>query len=418
MQEQTEAPAKSLTELKTKTASELANVPDQKIDMFSQRGFALAQRIAQAFATSDAVPAIFQATVPKKEKGVIVAWVENPAAFGNCLVAIETAQAVGMSITAVMQNANIIEGKLSWSGKFIIAAVNASRRFTPLRFDVQEVGMMTAKYKEKNGWDKAANKWNMVEHSVELENIVWRAWALPYGMEFPKGVVTLEQAKAAGLPVIVGPRVSMKLAVEEGWYAKPGSKWQTEMKDLMGMYRAGAYFGNIHAPDVVMGMGRSTEEAQDMATIDVERQPDGSYAATTLDEMRASAKDPREDKHPHAETVEVRDNQPEDTAAPAGAEAADDKPVDADKPAREVLTPEVSQAYESVAAAIAKAHNLDALADAADLIGTVANQSLRAELSGMYKARYAEFTDPQPAEKAAAPDAPVKRGSKKTAAPE
>lgn len=420
MQDRTEEPAKSLAEIKA--PRDLATMPDQKIDMFSQRGFALAQRIAQAFATSDAVPAIFQATVPKKEKGVIVAWVENPAAFGNCLVAIETAQAVGMSITAVMQNANIIEGKLSWSGKFIIAAVNASRRFTPLRFDIQEVGNIKATYKEKDGWNNEKKKWNMVEHSVEVENIVWRAWALPYGMEFPKGVVTLQQAKDAGLPVIVGPRVSMRLAVEEGWYAKPGSKWQTEMRDLMGMYRAGAYFGNIHAPDVVMGMGRSTEEAQDMATIDVERQEDGRYAATNLDEMRQAAKDPREDKHPHAETVEtteVTDKQPEDNAAPAGAEtAADDKPVDAPKPAKEVLTPEVSQAYESVSASIAKAVSLDALADAADLINTVANQSLRSALSDMYRARYAEFNQDTTEKAKPEPATPAKRSKTKTAAPE
>lgn len=413
MQENTEGQeATKLAELKQQR--DLATLPDHKIDMFSSRGFALAQRIAQAFATSDAVPAIFQSITPKKEKGVIVAWVENPAAFGNCLIAIETAQAVGMSITAVMQNANIIEGKLSWSGKFIIAAVNASRRFTPLRFDVQELGMMTAKYKEKDGWDKAANKWNMVERTVELENIVWRAWALPYGMEFPKGVVTLQQAKDAGLPVIVGPRVSMKLAVEEGWYAKPGSKWQTEMKDLMGMYRAGAYFGNIHAPDVVMGMGRSTEEVQDMAnTIDVEQQADGRYAAKNVDELRKAA-EPREDKHPNATTVEateVKDKQPEDTTAPP----ADDAPADAEKPAKEVLTPEVSQAYESVAVAIAKAKNTDELADAMDLIRTVANQELRGTLSDMAKTRYAEFNPPEP-EQAAAPAAPAKR-AKRNAGP-
>jgi len=412
MQENTEGPAPTKLD-DMKGSRSLSTIPDERIDMFSARGFALAQRIAQAFATSDAVPAIFQAQLPKKEKGVVVAWLDNPAAFGNCLVAIETAQAVGMSITAVMQNANVIEGKLSWSGKFIIAAVNASKRFTPLRFDVQELGMMTAKYKEKDGWNDQKKKFNMVEHTVELENIVCRAWALPYGMDFPKGVYTLAQAEAAGLPVIKGPKVSMKLAVEEGWYAKPGSKWQTDMKDLMMMYRAGAYFGNIHAPDVVMGMGRTTEEAQDMATIDVERQQDGSYAASasTLDELRKQP-EKREDKHANAETVEVRDNQPEDKTNPE-----EEKPVDAAKPVKEVLTPEVSQAYESVAASINKAGNMDALADAADLIKTVANQSLRGTLTEMYKARYAEFSPPEPAA-SEEPAAPAKRGKKSVAAPE
>lgn len=411
MQENTEGQEQPAKLADMKGPRDLATIPDQKIDMFSARGFALAQRIAQAFATSDAVPAIFQAVTPKKEKGVIVAWVENPAAFGNCLIAIETAQAVGMSITAVMQNANIIEGKLSWSGKFIIAAVNASRRFTPLRFDMQNTGMMKANYKDKLGWNKADNRYDFADRTVEIENLVCIAWALPYGMEFPRGVNTLAQAKEAGLPVIVGPKVSMKLAVEEGWYAKSGSKWQTDMKDLMLLYRSGAYFGNIHAPDVVMGMGRSTEEAQDMSTtIDVEQQADGRYAAKNVDELRKAA-EPREDKHPHAETVEVRDNQPEDTTAPAAADA----PADAEKPAKEVLTPEVSQAYESVAVSIAKSKNTDELADAMDLIRTVANQELRGTLSEMAKARYSEFNPPE-AEAPAAPAAPAKR-AKRNAGP-
>ena len=315
-----------------------------------------------------------------------------------------------------MQNANVIEGKLSWSGKFIIAAVNASRRFTPLRFDVQEKGIIKAKYKEKDGWDKAANKWNMVEHVVELENIEWRAWALPYGMDFPPGVYTLDQAKQAGLPVIVGPRVSMKLAVEEGWYAKPGSKWQTEMKDLMGMYRAGAYFGNIHAPDVVMGMGRTTEEQQDMSTIDIQQQPNGQYAANaaTLDEMRQAAQ-PKADRHPDAETVEVTDKQPEDKTAPPEEGPVREMTVEElqstplpEQPAKEPLTSAVSLAYEALMVQINKAKNLDELADAADLIKNIDNGELRTALTGLYKQRYAEFNPPEK-EVEAAPAAPAKR---------
>ena len=99
------------------------------VNMFSTQGFALAQRIAQAYMTSNAVPAPFRAVTIKREKqgnDYVDVEIPNPSAMGNCLVAIETAQAVGMSIVAVMQNANVIEGQLRWSGKFIIAAINAS----------------------------------------------------------------------------------------------------------------------------------------------------------------------------------------------------------------------------------------------------------------------------------------------------
>ncbi|MEY4413261.1 MAG: hypothetical protein RIQ53_554, partial [Pseudomonadota bacterium] len=65
-------------------------VADQTVDMFSARGFELACRIAKAFAHSDAVPAQFRQTVEKKSRDGSQ-WIENPAALGNCIVAIETA---------------------------------------------------------------------------------------------------------------------------------------------------------------------------------------------------------------------------------------------------------------------------------------------------------------------------------------
>lgn len=251
------------------------NLPDTRVDMFSTRGFALAQRIAHAFSSSDAVPVQFRSHVLKKV-GNQEQWVENPAATGNCIVAIEVAQAVGMSITAVMQNCDIIEGKLRWSGKFVIAAINASRRFTPLRFDIQNFGKMTAAYKEKGSWNNEARRYNMIDREVEIENLQCIAWAIPAGVPMPSGVYTLRQAREAGLPVIESAPVSMKMAVEEGWYAKAGSKWQTEMKHLMLQYRAGTFFGNIHAPDIVMGMGRTSEEERDV--IEAVQQVDGSFA--------------------------------------------------------------------------------------------------------------------------------------------
>lgn len=278
----------------------LAQQADLKIDMFSLRGFELAQRIAKAFATSDAVPTQFRAMVFKKDRDG-GQWIENPSAMGNCLVAIETARAVGMSITAVMQQANIIEGKLSWSAQFVIAAINASGRFQPLRFDMKSRGMIKAKYREKLGWNKAKGGYDFEDKQVELDDHVCIAWTLPAGFVMPKGVYTLQQARDAGLPVIESSPVSMKLAVEEGWYSKPGSKWQTEMKFQMLQYRSGAFFGRIHAPDIVMGMGRTTEELQDapLQTFDVAA--DGTATPVPAAELRRGPAGPA----PMAEVVEA-----------------------------------------------------------------------------------------------------------------
>lgn len=310
MNEQQQPPRATLAAVQQGT-----NLPDQKIDMFSRHGFELAQRIARMYATSDAVPACFRSHNLKKV-GKEEHWVENSSALGNCLVAIETAQAVGMSITAVMQNANIIEGKLSWSAQFVIAAVNASHRFTPLRFHMVNRGRMVAKYKEKVGWNEQARRVEYADREVEIENWECTAWALPAGTAFPPNVVTLEQAKAAGLPVIEGAPVSMAMAVEEGWYSKAGSKWQTSMRSLMLQYRAGAFFGRIHAPDVVMGMGRTSEEAEELIDLN---EPPAAAQPTPMSELRARRAE-------DAQVVEPRqsaaDAAPAPTAEPAQTEAA------------------------------------------------------------------------------------------------
>jgi hypothetical protein len=275
-----------------------APVDDQAVDMFTARGFELAVRIGKAFATSNAVPAQFRNQVEKKVQGGFQ-WVENPAALGNCIVAIETARAVGMSITAVMQQANIIEGKLSWSAQFVIGAINASGRFTPLRFDMKPRGPMKATYKEKKGWNDQKRGFDFVDKTVEIDNVECIAWALPKGYEIPRfspedlrKYTLLELVRSSGLPVTESAPVSMKMAVEEGWYGKSGSKWQTEMRTLMLQYRAGAFFGRIHAPDIVMGMGRTSEEVIDMTTVDVA--PDGRVTNVSMDQMRKDAPPPTE----------------------------------------------------------------------------------------------------------------------------
>ena len=282
-----------IAEIKSQGGAALATMPDQAVDMFTERGFALANRIAKAFATSTAVPDQFRSVNVKRAGGEEHA-VENPAALGNCIVAIEVARTVGTSIVSVMQSADIIEGKLRWSGKFQIAAINASGRFTPLRFQTIRRGKIKATYKEKTGWDNAKRRPIFEDRHVEVDDIECIAWALPKG--FPEPRPTPEQMhtyrgrmldlyRDMGLPVIESAPVTMSMVVEEGWYGKPGSKWQTGLRDLMFQYRAGSFFGSIHAPDIVMGMGHTSEEARDLAqTFDV--LPDGSVASVPISELR------------------------------------------------------------------------------------------------------------------------------------
>ncbi|MBL8321465.1 MAG: hypothetical protein JNJ93_04275, partial [Acinetobacter sp.] len=56
-------------------------------------------------------------------------------------------------------------------------------------------------------------------------------------------------------------KISIEMAVKEGWYQKNGSKWQT-MPEQMLRYRAASFFGRVYAPELLMGL-RSAEEEQD-----------------------------------------------------------------------------------------------------------------------------------------------------------
>lgn len=351
----------SLSELRAaqQTSLSAAPVSDQTVDMFSERGFQLAQRIGKAFATSDAVPAQFRLQVFKKDRAG-GQWIENPAAIGNCLVAIETARAVGMSITAVMQQANVIEGRLTWSGKFIIAAINASGRFTPLRFQIKNLGRIKAKYKEKQGWNKDKGGFDFKDIEVEVENLECIAWA--YIVE--RGRTTTERIESAP--------VSMKMAVEEGWYGKPGSKWQTEMRHLMLQYRAGSFFGNIHAPDIVMGMGRTTEEAFDTTVIDVA--PDGTVTGVSpvpVEELRRTA------AQDSAVTDVVQKNSTETTDEPNPETGEVSGPADRKPAAFDV------DAFAEKMVAAKTQEDLDAVFDT--LRDTTANEDDRAVLSDVYQ---------------------------------
>jgi len=387
------------------------------VNMFSAAGFELAQRIAKAYQTADAVPAAFRATVIKREKNGNEYYdveVPNPAALGNCIVAIETAQAVGMSITAVMQNANVIEGRLSWSGKFVIAAINASRRFSPLRFRIKSRGRITAAYKEKGTWNKDLRRYNMVEKTVEIDDIECVAWA--YVME--GGRRTDE--------VIEGTPVSIKMAVEEGWYSKPGSKWQTELKHLMLQYRAGSFFGNIHAPDVVMGMGRTSEELEDI----LDAVPGtGDSIEVNIDELRRAqgGRGPSRPAPADVTDVEARDTpRTSDTTstkaqaeagnpaqgAAAGAPAAsdpaghvrqgDDEPADSPQVGD---LPEVDPA--KVEERLRAAKDIEVLDVAADFIRDVADEGERERLTQIYQQLRLSLTNAQqraPRRRVAAPE--------------
>jgi len=182
--------------------------------------FALLQRKGQSLAASTLIPKDYQKNLP------------------NCLIAMEIADRIGMSVLQVMQNLYIVHGRPSWSSQFIIAALNSCGRFAPLKFKIDDGGEKEVEYSWYEGPKDARQK---KTGRIKIRNKI----CTPYTHD--KSGELLE-----------GPAVSIEMAVQEGWYTKNDSKWKT-MPDLMLRYRAAAFFGRLYAPEILMGMHAEDE---------------------------------------------------------------------------------------------------------------------------------------------------------------
>lgn len=187
----------------TQLPQQQPSVEIQNINAFSTKeSFEHIQRVATVFSKSDMVPKRYQNNI------------------GNCIIAMEMANRMQANILMVMQNLDVIQGKPGWSSKFLIATLNASGRFSPLRYEDSD----------KDGGS-------------------CRAWAYD--------IKSNEK--------LTGSWVSMVMAKAEGWIDKAGSKWKT-MPELMRRYRAASFFTNQFAPEISMGLS-TIEEVYDIQPI-------------------------------------------------------------------------------------------------------------------------------------------------------
>lgn len=200
----------------------------------SELAFEAAQRMAKQLCTSTMVPKEYQNNI------------------SNTLVALEMSYRTGVSPLMVMQNLHVIQGRPSWSSSFIIASLNSCGRFTPLQFKTTPLGGKVVKFIE-SAWVNGQKQ--RKENQITIQDFSCVAFA-----QDRKG------------NQIVGPIVSVEMAVKEGWYTKSDSKWPT-MTELMLNYRAAAFFGRLYAPDVLQGM-HTVEEVKDFGgTIEEPNKP-------------------------------------------------------------------------------------------------------------------------------------------------
>ena len=205
----------------------------------------LMQRKAQAYSTSSIVPAQYRAQIEKKEYGVVVGYEPNPSGLANCIVAINMAERMKADEMMVMQNLYIIEGRPSWSSQWVMAMINGCGKFSPLRFKLEDLGIKEVDYIEYV-YNKTIKKREPIAKKITVHDFS----CVAYATDKSSGV-ELESSK-----------VSIEIAVKEGWYTKAGSKWQT-MPEMMLRYRSASFFGSIYAPELKMGL-MTVEECQDM----------------------------------------------------------------------------------------------------------------------------------------------------------
>ena len=186
--------------------------PTEVLQVFSGlAAFDAAQRMARALCSSTLVPREYQ----------------GQQGLANSLIALEIAGRMRLSPLVVMQNMTPIHGRPTWSSKFLIATVNASGRFSPLRFV----------------FDNPQNPTRC--HAVATDK--------------------------ATAEVLEGETITLELARKEGWWSRKDrqgnetSKWQT-MTGQMLRYRAAAWWANVYCPEIALGL-ITQEEALDIELV-------------------------------------------------------------------------------------------------------------------------------------------------------
>lgn len=211
------------------------------------QAFELVQRQAMMLSKSTLVPKDFAGNV------------------ANCAIALNVAKRTRLDPLMVCQNLAIIHGRPSWSATALIGMINASGKFSPLRF---------------------------VFDSDEAPT-----WCYAVARDMATG----EELK--------GERITLEMAKKEGWSTKNGSKWLT-MPGQMLRYRAASFWSRAYASDMSLGM-YTQDEVRDFA------EPPRNVTPAKVNPFVAEP-EPEEPADPVVQDVEVVVEEPKPETKPKG----------------------------------------------------------------------------------------------------
>ena len=138
----------------------------------------------------------------------------------NCFTALELAARMNVSPMLIFQNLYIVQGKPSWAGQACKALIDGSGKFRESEY------IMTGSFEDGS-----------------------------------RGCY-LQAVNAKTGKLVKGTEITLKMARDEGWMNKNGSKWKT-MPEQMLKYRAAAFFARTECPEVLMGF-QTAEETEDV----------------------------------------------------------------------------------------------------------------------------------------------------------
>ena len=271
--------------------NQISNMPVQRattnnsmsVNFFNPAQFDTAQRMAKMFASSKLVPNMYQkdeiykdlikdnARLPQDQQLDAKTLHNNASieATANCMIALDVATRIGASPLMIMQNLVIIYGRPSWSSKFLIATVNTCGRFEPLKYRFTEKGKVGKMGITEYVWDRATYSKKPITREFDGTKIV--------DIE----CVAYTTAKGS-TELLESSPISIRMAIEEGWYTKNGSKWQTMPKQML-MYRAASFWTSAYAPEISMGM-RTVEEVEDAEYVELR---EGDNEKSSIAQLKA-----------------------------------------------------------------------------------------------------------------------------------
>jgi len=300
--------------------------PMHGVNFFDPKQFETVQRISLLFASSKLVPAMYQIGGMVK-KGKDAQPIAKEEAIANCLIALDIASRIGAAPLMVMQNLAIIEGRPSWSSKFLIATVNTCGRFEPLKFKFIEKGNIGkfnyTEYVWNGSYKQAVQKEFDGSKMRDIECVAYTT-------------------KKGDTEVLESSPISLRMAIDEGWYTKNGSKWRTMPKQML-MYRAASFWTNAYAPELSMGM-RTTEEQQDMVFADAEEVHEDVSAQVAEEKKKLANKEAIRFDNEEAQAHGVG-SKPTADYVPQGVDPATGEIINPTAAADETPTNEAAPAY-------------------------------------------------------------------------